>query len=101
MDNLVKRLQQEAGLTEEQAFRTIDIVKDFMDKEGLEIDWDKFFKGKYEDFVEKAKNIYTNITQQSDSYTDKIADKLDDLATKARKGAHNLSKKAADFFDEK
>lgn len=101
MDNLIKRLQDEAGLTEEQSLKVVTIVKDFMDKEGLDIDWNKFFKGKYEDFVGKAKNIFSGTSKDGDSYTEKIADKVDELATKAKKGAHDISKKAADFFDEK
>lgn len=101
MENLVKRLQDEAGLTEEQAIKAISVIKDYMDKEGIEIDWGKFFKGKAEDFKEKAKELFSNVSDQTQSYSEKIADKLDDLAERARKGAHDLSQKAADFFDDK
>lgn len=101
IDKLIKRLQTEVGLTEEQAIKSISVMKDQMDKEGLEIDWEKFFKGKTEDFLEKAKELFSNVSKQTQSYTDKLVDKVDDFADKARKSAHDLSKKAADFFDEK
>lgn len=101
MENLIKRLQEEAGLTQDQAVKAISVIKDYMDKEGLDIDWSKFFKGKAEDFKEKAKELFSNVSNQTQSYSDKIADRLDDLADKARKGAHDLSQKAADFFDDR
>lgn len=100
MENLVKKLQEEVGLTEDQAIKTLSVVKDFMDKEGLQIDWEKFFKGKYEDFSDKIKAVYQNVTKQGHSYTDVIADKVEDLAAKARHSAHELTKKAADFLDD-
>lgn len=90
MENLIKKLQDEVGLTQDEAIKTISIVKEYMDKEGLEIDWDKFFKGKSEDFIEKARDLFTNVSKQTQSYTDKIVDKIDDFADKARKGAHDL-----------
>lgn len=101
MEDLMKKLQDEVGLTQDQAMKTISIVKDYMDKEGLDIDWDKFFKGKTEDFVEKAKDLFSNVSKQTQGYTEKIVDTVDSLADKARKSAHDLSKKAADFFDDK
>lgn len=101
MENLIKKLQNEAGLTEEQAIKAISVIKDYMDKEGIEIDWSKFFKGKAEEFKEKAKGLFSNVSDQTQSYSEKIADKLDDLAEKARKSAHDLSQRAADFFDDK
>lgn len=105
MENLIKRLQDEAGLTEDQALKTIDVFKDFMDKEDLKIDWPRFFKGKYEDLSDKAKALYdkfyNSMSTESQSYADKIVNKVDELASKAKKGAHDISQKAADFFDDK
>ena len=100
MEDLIKRLQDEAGLTEDQAVKSIGVIKDFMDKEGLKIDWNSFFKGN-DDLSDKAKALYNNMTKQTQSYTEKIVDKVDELASKAKKGAHDISQKAADFFDEK
>lgn len=94
MENLIKKLQDEAGLTQEQAIKAVSIVKDYMDKEGLEIDWDKFFKGKSEEFLDKAKDLFADVSKHTQSYTDKFVDKVDEFADKARK-------KASDFFNEK
>lgn len=99
MDNLLKKLQDEVGLTPDQATKSIKVIKDFMDKEGLDIDWDKFFKGKYESFLDKVKNVYGNVSKSADSYTDKLENVADDISDKAKKVAHDLTKKATDFFD--
>ena len=87
MDNLLKRLQNEAGLSEDQAVKAVKVVKDFMDKEGLDIDWSKFFKGKYEDLSGKAKSLF-----------DRLTDKADDLIDKAKDEAKDLGNKASRFF---
>ena len=87
MDNLIKRLQNEAGLTQEQAIKSLSIVKDFMDKEDIKIDWEKFAKGKYENFTDKAKEMYDN-----------ISDKAEDLATEAQRKMRDLSHKASDMM---
>lgn len=100
MEDLVKKLQDEVGLTEDEAIKTLSIIKNYMDDEHLEIDWDKFFKGKYGDFSNKVKSIYENVTSQGKSYTDKFADKVGDLADKARKSAHDLTQKAADILSD-
>ena len=104
MENLIKKLE-EVGLTEDQALKAIDVFKDFMDEEDLKINWSKFFKGKYEDLSDKTKSLYdkfyNGMSLESQSYADKITGKVDQLATKAKKGAHDISQKAADFFDEK
>jgi hypothetical protein len=94
MENLINKLQREAGLTEEQAIKAVSVVKDYMDKEGLDIDWDKFFKGKTEEFINKAKDLFSDVSKHTQSYTDKFVDKVDEFADKARR-------KASDFFNEK
>ena len=72
MENLIKRLQEEVGLTEDQAIKTLSVVKNYMDKEGLDIDWEKFFKGKAEDYLSKAKDLFDNLSKQTKEYTDKV-----------------------------
>ena len=101
MEELVKRLQEEAGLTQEQAIDAVAVLKNYMDSEEVEVDWDKFFKQKLEDLKEKSTNLYNNASKQTQGLTDKVINKVDELADKARKGAHDISQKAADFFDDK
>lgn len=100
MENLLKRLQEEAGLSEEQAVKVVTIVKDFMDKEGLEIDWEKFFKGKYGDLKEQAKSLFDVISHKAREYSDKIEDKVEDLTIQAKRTARDLSQKASDYLDD-
>lgn len=100
MENLIKKLQDEVGLTQEQAIKTLSTVKDYMDKENLKIDWNKFFKGKYEDFADKVKALSDKVNEKTQPYTEMISDKVDEVVSKAKKGAHDLSQKAADFFDD-
>lgn len=90
MENLIKKLQEEVGLSQDEAIKTISIVKEYMDKEGMDIDWDKFFKGKTEDFIDKARELFSNVSKHTQSYTDKIVDKIDSFADKAKKGAQDL-----------
>lgn len=100
IDELINRLQTEVGLTQDQAIKSISVMKDQMDKDGLHIDWEKFFKGKTDDFVTKTKTLFSNVSKQTQSYTDKLVDKVDNFADKARKSAQDLSQKATGLFDE-
>lgn len=101
MENLIKKLQEEVGLTTEQATKALSVIKDYLGKEGAEIDWGNFFKDKADDLKDKAKELLSNVSSHTQEYSDKLSDKLDDFAEKARKSAHDLSQKAADFFDDK
>lgn len=90
MEKLIERLQEEAQLTQEQAIKAISIMKDYMDKEEMNIDWEKFFKGKSEDFIVKARSLFSTVSKQTHSYTDNIVDKIDDFTDKVKKGAQDL-----------
>lgn len=100
MENLLKRLQEEANLSEEQAVKVMTIVKDFMDKEGVDIDWDKFFKEKYGDLKDQAKSLFDVISNKAREYSDKIEDKVEDLTVQAKRTARDLSQKASDYLDD-
>lgn len=101
MDNLIKKLQEEVGLTEEQALKTLSVVKQHMDTEGVDIDWEKLFKGKYNEFVDTVKSFYDNYSQHAEEYSNKLADKVEDLAQQAKKTAQDLTKKASDLLKDK
>jgi hypothetical protein len=90
MEKLIEKLQEEAQLTQEQAIKAISIMKDYMDKEEMDIDWEKFFKGKSEDFIVKTRSLFSTVSKQTHSYTDNIVDKIDDFAGKVKKGAQDL-----------
>lgn len=98
MENLIKKLEQEVGLTHEQAIKTVSVIKDFMDKEGIDIDWEHFFKGKYNDFLSKVKSLYGSYSEHAEEYSNKIADKVEDIADQAKKTAKDLSDKASNLM---
>lgn len=100
MENLIKRLQEEVGLTEEQALQTVAVVKDFMDKEDISVDWNKFFKGKYEEFRTKTKSFMKGVSHKVDSLSDKVFDKAEDIATHTKRTARDLSKKIYDKLND-
>lgn len=93
MENLVKRLQTEAGLTEDQAVKAIAVMKDFMDKEGLTIDWNNFFKGKYSDFKDQTKSFVAYMSN-------KVSGKVEDMSTQAKRAARDFSKKVYDELND-
>ncbi|MFR9166233.1 MAG: hypothetical protein ACLVKO_08505 [Dysgonomonas sp.] len=98
MDDLITKLETEAGLTHEQAIKVISVMKDYMDNEGMDVDWEKFFKGKYKEFLSKTKAFYNNYTQHAEDYSYKIADKVEDMAIQAKRTARDISKKASDLL---
>ncbi len=100
MEDLLKKLQEEAGLSEEQAVKVVTIVKDFMDKEGLKIDWEKFFKGGYGDLKDQAKSLFDVFSHKAREYSDKLEDKVEDLTIQAKRTARDLSQKASDYLDD-
>lgn len=100
MENLIRRLQEEANLTQEQAYKVMLILKDFMDKEELKIDWNRFFKSKYDNFSEKVKDISIKLSEKAHPYTDKLSEVVDSTVNKVKKSAHDISLKTADFFED-
>jgi len=100
MENLIKRLEDEAGLTEEQAENALLIMVDFMNKEGLNIDWNKFFKGKYDDFLNKTKKFAKKVTRKTTDLADKVGDKVEDLKIQTRRTARDLSKKVYNSLND-
>lgn len=100
MENLLKRLQEEAGLTEEQSVNAMKVIKDFMDKEGIEIDWEKFFKEKYSDLRGQAKSLFDTFSKKAREYSDKIEDKVEDITIQAKRTARDVAQKASDILDD-
>ena len=100
MENLIKKLQSEAGLTEEQALKALSVVKQHMDTEGIDIDWEKLFKGKYNEFKDTVKSLFENYSQQAEEYSNKLTDKVEDLATQAKRTAQDLANKASNLLKD-
>lgn len=91
MENLLKRLQNEAGLTEEQATNALRVIVDFMDKEGIDIDWDKFLSGKYEKFREQSQSFFDSLAKKTREYTNTFSDKTEDIITDAKRKIRDIA----------
>lgn len=100
MENLIQKLQDEVGLTEEQAIETIAVVKEYMDEEGMSIDWNKFFKGKYNEFLKRSESFVNKMSSKMDDLSDKVSDKMEDMGTEAKRTVRDLSKKVYDKLND-
>ena len=103
MKNLIQRLQAEAELTEDQALRTIDVFISYLDEEGVKVNWKKLLTEKEDNLSEKAKSFFDScksLVKHTQDYTEKLADKIDDLAVKTKKNTQDFNKKAHDFFEK-
>lgn len=100
MDDLLKKLQEEAGLSEEQAVKAVSVIKDRMEKGDVDVDWNKVFKGKYDDFLEKAQSAFKDASTGTSKFVDKLSDKTDDLSDSVRLKLKNLSQRAVDFLEK-
>ncbi len=92
MENLIEKLQKEAGLTEDQAHKALSVVKDFMDKENLDIDWEKFAKGKFEDVKGSVSSLFHKVSEKAGDCSDKSGDTLKDLSDQADQKIKDISK---------
>lgn len=101
MENLVKDLQEKAGLTEEQSLKAIDVFKEYIDKHKGEVNWEKFFKGKYEEFKKTTKSTLNKVSSKAEDISDKVFDKVEDLTTDAKRIVRDTSKKVYDKLSDK
>ena len=101
MENILQRLQDEVDITERQAIKVIAVIKEEMENGNLDIDWNKFMKGKYGDFLDKAKHVFGDASEEVSKLTGNLSEKADTFADSAREKLRDLSQKAADYFDDK
>ncbi|MDL2290187.1 hypothetical protein LJB95_02150 [Paludibacteraceae bacterium OttesenSCG-928-F17] len=99
MENLIKRLQNEAGLTEEQAHKAWEIMRDFLDEEGF-VDYNKIFKDKYDEFKDSTKSFITDVSGKAEDFGEKVADKVSDMSIHAKRMARDFSKKMYEELNE-
>lgn len=91
MENLLTRLQKEADLTEDQAKKAVMVVMDFMDKEGMDVDWNKYLSGKFEKFKDQSQDFFESLAQKTKEYSNSIGDKAEDLLTEAKRKIRDIS----------
>lgn len=80
-------------MTEEQAVKAMQVVVDFMDKEGIDIDWSKYFAGKYENFREQFQDFMEKASKKTREYTNTFSDKAEDLITEAKRKVRDIADK--------
>lgn len=91
-NNIIEKLQKEVGLSEEQAIKSLHIIKDYMDNENIHVDWEKFFKGKYEHFKDTVTSFFSKVGDKVEDWSDKIGDKVDDLTIETKRKIRDVSK---------
>lgn len=101
MEALIKKLQEEVDITEDQAIKALTVIKGELEKGNFDIDWNKLLKLKYGEAVGKTKEALDEVSTEAQKLADKLADKADVLADSAREKLRDISLKAADFFDDK
>lgn len=108
MDSLVKRLENEVGLTSEQATKVIRCIRSYMKDNDIQPDWDEFLEAKAKKlsgsaqiFIDELLGKTKSVTDQLDEWADKAQDKLDDLSDEAQKKWDDVRHKAADFISPK
>lgn len=100
MDELIKKLRSEAGLTEKQANEALYIIVKYMEEKYPGIKWENAFKEKYSEFREKTDAFIDKLGYQAKEYKDKTKDEVEEIAETTRKKLHDTAQKAADFLDD-
>lgn len=109
MEKLVTKLQNEVGLTYEQAIHTIACVKEYLQENGFEPEWDDFLKNKAKTlsdsarekldvFTRRAQDVTEKVTERVGDWADKAGDKVEDFTDKAKEKIKDARHKAADFI---
>ncbi len=111
MKDLITRLQNEAGLDNDQARKAVGIFRDYL----VECDDDpdlmealkvkathaaKTAKSKYEDFTEQAENVVDKVGDTVTSMANKAGDKAEELLDNAKKKAKVAVDKLSNYLDE-
>lgn len=104
MQELIQNLKDRAGLTDEQAVKAIDTVKDFVKSKlpaAIAGNVDNWFTGlgaaapqpKKEGFVDKAEDFLDDVSDKVEDWTEKAKDKAEDIMKEAKD-------KISGFFDK-
>ncbi len=111
MKNLITKLQNEAGLTKDQAQMAVGIFRDYLIEceddpdlvEALKVKAGhvaKSAKSKYNDLTEQADEMAGNIQEKVSNISNKAGDKADEMLDKAKKKAKVVVDKLSKYLDE-
>lgn len=97
MENLIEKLETEAGLTTEQALRTVKVVQEYMKDNDLTIDWSDFLKAKSEKVSKATQDAFNQLFRDSD-WLDEALENVNAFAEKAKEKINQARNAAADFL---
>ncbi|MCD7971354.1 MAG: hypothetical protein LUG18_01625 [Candidatus Azobacteroides sp.] len=100
MENLLHRLENEAGLSQQQAVESMRVMKSYLDDEGANVDWNHLFKGELEDGKEKADGFFDNLADKTRDMADKVKDKLQDWGHDAKDQAQDVASDADNYLNK-
>lgn len=105
MQELIQNLKDRAGLTDDQAVKAIDTVKDFVKSKlpaAIAGNVDNWFSGLGGAAAPQPKK--EGLADQAEDFLDNVSDKVEDWAEKAKDKAEDIMKEAKDkisgFFDK-
>ncbi len=101
MESLVTKLENEVGLSHEQALKTIGCVRSYMIENDLELDWEEFIESKAKKMSESAKQAWYELSGKSQTWADKAQDTIEEWSDKAKQTIKDARNKAADFIADK
>lgn len=93
MKNLVDRLMNEVGLSEEQARKTASIFRDYLIECEDDPDLVESMKIKAAQAAKTAKEKYENLTDQAEEAVKKVGEKITDAGDKAEEVLDKAKKK--------
>lgn len=100
MKNLIEQLQEQGGLSGEQARTAMRIFRDFLIENGYDPDLSEDIRLKaraqYEKISDKAEELAGKIEAQADQ----LSDKTEEWIRKARKEAKKAADKLSDYLDD-
>lgn len=97
MENLIKKLETEVGLTNEQALKAIKVFQEYMKDNDLTIDWGDFLKAKSEKVSEATQKAFGQLFGDDDWF-EKASKNLDSFTDKAKQKINEARNAAADFL---
>jgi len=97
METLISKLKSEAGLTEEQAIRSIQAFNEYMNENDLKIDWEEFLKAKSRKVSEATKSAFNQLFGEI-TWRGKAADNINSMTDKAKEAIDKARNAAADFL---
>ena len=96
METLIGKLESEAGLTQEQAIKAIQVFNEYLNENDLKIDWEEFIKAKSHKVSEATKNAFNQLFDPS--WSERASDNINTMTNKAKETINKARNAAADFL---